>query len=95
MEIPNFNSKDMNCIMCGKKMFYAQENLVHVCLEGQHGTLCFFEPDSCWFAASEITALELGRRGIKFHYIPKEVFENANLQTDFKCDYPDNASAKP
>src|SRR5487761_1514923 len=87
--VPNFNSKEMHCIVCGKKMFYSEENLVHVCLEEEHGVLCFFEPDNCWFAASEKTSLELAKRGIKFHFIPKQVFENANIQLDFKCEYED------
>ncbi|HZW55480.1 MAG TPA: hypothetical protein VFF30_04250 [Nitrososphaerales archaeon] len=87
--IPAFNSKTMECIMCKEKMFYSEENLVHVCLNEKHGVLCFFEPDSCWFAASENTALELGKLGIKFHFIPKNVFENAGL-ADFKCEYSDD-----
>jgi hypothetical protein len=85
-EIPEFNSKQMDCIICCNKMFYSEENLVHVCLEESHGTLCYFEPDKCWFAANQDTALQLERRGIKFHIIPKSVFENANLE--FKCDNP-------
>jgi uroporphyrinogen-III synthase len=70
-------------------MFFSSENLVHVCLEQSHGTLCYFEPDKCWFAASEETALELGKRGLKFHFIPKSVFKNANL-IQFACDYKDD-----
>ena len=85
--LPEFNSKKMECIMCGERMFYSEENLVHVCLNEAHGVLCYFEPDSCWFAAIENTALELGRKGLKFHFIPKGVFENAGLGADFKCEY--------
>ena len=85
--LPKFNSKEINCLMCGKPMFYSEENLVHVCLEEGHGILCYFEPDSCWFAASENTALELGKRGVKFHFIPKSVFENGGIGDAFKCDY--------
>ncbi len=70
-------------------MFYSEENLVHVCLDEKHGVLCYFEPDSCWFAASEETAAEIGKRGLKFHFIPGSVFENANLE-QFSCD-----NAKP
>ncbi|MGI0081114.1 MAG: hypothetical protein ACRECH_16005 [Nitrososphaerales archaeon] len=87
VEVPNFNGREMNCILCGKKMFYSEENLVHVCLEEEHGVLCFFEPDNCWFAASEKTSLDLAKKGIKFHFIPKQIFENANLQLDFNCEY--------
>ncbi len=87
--VPNFNSKMMDCIVCGKKMFYSDENLVHVCLEGGHGVLCYFEPDNCWFAASEETSIYLAKRGVKFHFIPKGVLENANIQSDFKCEYED------
>ncbi len=87
--IPRFNSKEMNCIVCGKMMFYSEENLVHVCLEEGHGVLCYFEPDSCWFAASERTSIELAKKGVKFHFIPKGVLENADLQPGFKCDYID------
>jgi hypothetical protein len=87
-KVPEFKSKEMECIMCGSKMFYSGENLVHVCLDNKHGVLCYFEPDSCWFAASEKTALELSNRGVKFHFIPQSVFENSGIGADFKCDYP-------
>ncbi len=68
-------------------MFYSEENLVHVCLEELHGILCYFEPDSCWFAANMDTAEKLGAMGLKFHYIPKGIFENADIGKDFKCEY--------
>ena len=85
---PSFNSKQMKCILCGEEMFYSEENLVHVCLREDHGILCYFEPDSCWFAAKEESAFELGKRGIKFHFIPKDVFENVGLGVpNFECDY--------
>jgi hypothetical protein len=78
----------MNCIICGKKMFYSSENLVHVCLDDGHGALCFFEPDTCWFAVSEETAFKLASMKVKFHLIPKEVLENAGLGgMEFQCDY--------
>ena len=83
--LPGLNTKEMECIFCGSKMFYSAENLVHVCLVESHGTLCYFEPDKCWFAASEKTAAELAKKGLKFHFIASSVFENANLQ-EFKCD---------
>ncbi len=73
--------------MCGEKMFYSEENLVHVCLNEEHGILCFFEPDSCWFAAKEATAIDLAKRGVKFHFRPKGVFENAGIGPDFKCEH--------
>lgn len=84
--LPEFNSKERKCLMCGITMFYSKENLVHVCLEESHGVLCFFEPDECWFAASEATAETIAKKGVKFHFIPKEVFENAGLK-DFRCEY--------
>ncbi len=71
-------------------MFYSEENLVHVCLENVHGVLCFFEPDNCWFAANADTALQISSKGLKFHIIPKNVFENAGLQLNFECDYSKN-----
>jgi hypothetical protein len=78
--------------MCGKKMFYSPENLVQVCLNEEHGILCYFEGDSCWFAASETTAAELARRELKFHFIPKHVFENAGL-SEFECEYKKDTTA--
>ncbi len=89
--IPAFHSKEMQCIFCGKKMLYSKENLVHVCLDETHGTLCYFEPDACWFAAKESTASELAKKGIKFHFIPASVFENAGLE-EFKCDNSSTSS---
>ena len=68
-------------------MFYSAENLVHVCLNETHGTLAYFEPDSCWFAANEKTALEISKMGLKFHFIPPQVFENADIGPGFQCEY--------
>jgi hypothetical protein len=86
--IPDLKGKEeMNCIMCGEKMFYSEENLVHVCLKETHGVLCYYVGDSCWFAASQDTALELAKRGIKYHFIPASIFENAGIGPDFNCDY--------
>ena len=91
VELPAFKSKEMECIICSNKMFYSPENLVHVCLDESHGVLCYFEPDSCWFAAKEETALTLSNRGIKYHFIPPSVFENAGIGLDFKCEYSDSS----
>ena len=84
---PDLKGKEMNCIECGEKMFYSEENLVHVCLNESHGILCYYVADSCWFAAKEETALDLSKRGIKSHFISGSVFQNAGIGTDFKCDY--------
>ena len=92
-QVPDFKSKEMNCIMCGETMFFSPENLVHVCLNETHGVLCYFEPDSCWFAAKEETALELSKREIKYHFIPKSVFENAGIGLDFNCEYSETEKA--
>jgi hypothetical protein len=91
-EIPDLKSKEMNCIMCNEKMFYSEENLVHVCLNEAHGILCYFVGDSCWFAAKEETALDLSKRGIKYHFIPQSIFQNAGIGTDFKCEYSETKS---
>lgn len=76
----------MNCIICGERMFYSQENFVHVCLNEEHGILAYFEPDKCWFAASELTVVKLKEAGVKHHYIPKQVFENGGIDTKIICD---------
>jgi len=86
-KIPDLKGKEMDCIECGKKMFYSEENLVHVCLNESHGILCYYVGDSCWFAAKQETALELARRGIKFHFIPPDIFENAGIGPNFECEY--------
>lgn len=84
-EIPNFDS-ETKCIICGEKMFYSPENLVHVCLREDHGILAYFEPDKCWFAASESTVVKLKEAGVKHHFIPRHVFENGGLDTNLVCD---------
>jgi hypothetical protein len=88
--IPDLKGKEMNCIVCGEKMFYSGENLVHVCLNEGHGILCYYVADSCWFAAKEETALDLSKRGIKFHFIPQSIFQNAGIGPDFKCEYSES-----
>jgi hypothetical protein len=82
------NEKELSCIICNRTMFYSRDNLMHVCLNEGHGVLCFYEIDNCWFAAKENTALELARKGLKFHIIPQKIFENAGLDPGtFQCDY--------
>jgi hypothetical protein len=73
-------------------MFYASENLVHVCLNESHGPLCFFEPDNCWFAVRIETAKQLAEnKKVKFHLIPESILENAGLGKDFACEYSDDS----
>jgi hypothetical protein len=88
--VPEFNSKEKECIICKAPMFYSKENLVHVCLRNDHGILAFFEPDSCWFAAEEKTVLELSRKGVKNHFIPQNVFETGGIGSDFECAYQES-----
>jgi hypothetical protein len=90
---PGFNSKEMKCIMCGETMFYSPENLVYVCLRQEHGILAYFEPDSCWFAAEESTVAKLEAKKIKYHFIPKSVFENGGIGATFECDQEDKERA--
>jgi hypothetical protein len=85
--IPDLRGPEMNCIECGQKMFYSEENLVHVCLNDSHGILCYYVSDSCWFAAKEEIALDLSKRGVKFHFIPPSVFQNAGIGAGFACEY--------
>ena len=91
---PTFNSKDLNCVICGEKMFYSPENLVHVCLKSDHGILAFFEPDSCWFAAEEGTVAKLKEKGMKHHYIPKHVFENGGIGENLVCEENETQNSK-
>jgi len=90
--MPDLKGKEMNCIECGEKMFFSEENLVHVCLNESHGILCYFVGDSCWFAAKEETALDLSKKGIKYHFISKSIFENSGIGANFECDYSENKS---
>ena len=46
-----------------------------------------FSEISCWFAAKEETALDLSKKGIKYHFIPQSIFENAGIGANFECDY--------
>jgi len=92
-EIPDLQGREMDCIQCGKKMFYSEENLVHVCLEESHGVLCYYVGDSCWFAAKEETAVELAKKGIKYHFIPPSIFENAGIGANFQCEYSGDKAA--
>jgi hypothetical protein len=89
LDKPRLHPKEMNCIFCGEKMFYSEDNFVHVCLAGDHGILAYFEPDSCWFAAEETTVAKLKQKGVKHHYIPKHVFENGGIGENFECDNKD------
>lgn len=85
--IPDLKGSEMKCIECNETMFYSEENLVHVCLNESHGVLCYYVADSCWFAAKQETALNLSKRGIKYHFIPESIFQNAGIGPDFECEY--------
>ena len=49
--------------------------------------LAFFEPENCWFAASENTNIRLEKAGVKHHLVPKQVFENGGIGANLECEY--------
>jgi hypothetical protein len=67
------DQRDLACILCGNKMYYAQEFRVHVCMNGVHGVFAYYGPDSCYFTSREDVGLKLAKEGKKFHMIEGNV----------------------
>jgi len=65
--------KDIKCIICHKKMYYAEEFRVNVCLNEEHGVLAYYGPDSCYFTSREDIGLRFVKEGKKFHMIEADV----------------------
>ncbi|MBI2184559.1 MAG: hypothetical protein HYU39_06330 [Thaumarchaeota archaeon] len=63
----------MDCILCGKEMFFDKINLTYVCLNEQHGVLAFFTIDQCYFTSRQEVGEDLIKRGHKYHLIPEDV----------------------
>jgi len=67
--------KDAMCIICGRKMYYAEEFRVSVCLNEEHGVLAYYGLDDCYFTSREDVGLRLAKEGKKFHMIDADVLK--------------------
>jgi hypothetical protein len=65
--------RDAKCIICQKRMYYAEEFRVNVCLNEEHGVLAYYGPDSCYFTSREDVGVMLAKEGRKFHIIEADV----------------------
>ena len=66
-------ARDKECVLCGRKMFYAEDFQVHVCLNEDHGVLAYYGRDDCYFTSREDVGGRFLKEGRKFHMIEAEV----------------------
>ena len=41
------------CTLCGRKMYFAEDFRVHVCLNKDHGVLAYYSMDDCYFTSQK------------------------------------------
>jgi hypothetical protein len=73
--------KDVACIICRKKMYYAEEFRVSVCLNEEHGVLAYYGLDDCYFTSREDVGLRLAKEGKKFHMIEADVLKMMGVKS--------------
>lgn len=68
------------CILCNRKMFFAKEMQVHVCLNKEHGVLAYYRLDDCYFTSRADVGLRLAKEGRKLHMIEPEVLRMIGVE---------------
>lgn len=66
---------ERDCVLCGQRMYFAEEFQVHVCLNKEHGVLAYYGLDECYFTAQKEVATRFEKEGKKFHMIEPEVLK--------------------
>ncbi len=69
----NPNKGDLDCILCGKVMYYDKNMVVYVCLNKSHGVLAYYAVDDCYFTSREQIGVQFLKEGRKFHMLQPEV----------------------
>lgn len=69
----NPNKGDLDCILCGKVMYYNKNMVVYVCLNKSHGVLAYYGVDDCYFTSREQIGAQFLKEGRKFHMLQPEV----------------------
>src|SRR5208337_2747724 len=67
------NRAEQSCVLCGRKMYFAEDFQVHVCLNKDHGVLAYYSMDDCYFTSQKDVAVRFAKEGKKFHIIEPEV----------------------
>ena len=73
--------REVDCIICGRRMYYAEEFRVNVCLNEDHGVLAFYHPDNCYFTSREDIGLRFTKEGRKFHMIEPDVLKMMGVKS--------------
>jgi len=69
------------CTICGKKMYFAEDFQVYVCLNKEHGVLAYYGLDDCYFTSQEVVAARFAKEGKKFHMIEPEVLQMIGVES--------------
>jgi len=69
------------CLLCGGKMYFAEEFRVHVCLNKDHGALAYYTLDDCYFTSHEAVAVKLAKEGRKSHMIEPSLLRMIGVES--------------
>ncbi len=72
-KVSSADQAEKACILCGKKMYFAEDFQIHVCLNKEHGVLAYYGLDECYFTSQSDVAVRFAKEGRKFHIIEPEV----------------------
>ena len=77
---PAADEAERECLLCGGKMYFAEEFRVHVCLNKDHGVLAYYSLDECYFTSQEKAAVRLAKEGKKFHMIEPSALQMIGVE---------------
>jgi hypothetical protein len=69
------------CALCGRKMYFAEDFRVHVCLNKDHGALAYYSMDDCYFTSQKAVAVRFAKEGKKFHIIEPEILRMIGVES--------------
>ncbi len=72
---PPIDDSERTCVLCGKKMFYAKELMMHLCTNKDHGAFAYAATDDCYFTSREDIGGRLQKSRLKFHVVKPEIFQ--------------------
>lgn len=75
------NRAERACVLCGKKMYFAEDFQVHVCMNKDHGVLAYYGLDDCYFTSQKEVAVRFAKEGKKFHMIEPEVLKMIGVES--------------
>ena len=77
----NPNKGDLDCILCGKVMYYNKNMVVYVCLNKSHGVLAYYGVDDCYFTSREQIGAQLDLSSERIRQIKERALQRLRKST--------------